>query len=339
MLNNYFINRKTRELALSASPDVSVLTAVYNGEQFLADALESVQTQKGVTIQHVIVDDASNDMTPAILAAWAAKNPGTEIITLKKNIGPTAAANIGLQKCTGKYIARLDADDICLPDRLEKQFAFLETNPDVSFVGSGAHRIGPDGKIIGKWHRPPTTHEEFVARLVKFEGTCAHSSFFLTREAMEAVGGYNENQVRSLEFDLMLRLYDQGYRFANIPDPLIGLRLHPSNLSYGPTALLQVECGICALVEHILRKAGKPQPDRDVVEKVVREEMKNTGCDRIMLSRRELVNAYMYLHSFGIIPAISHLFRAIRFEPLIMFKANRPAILTATAHTAAKKLI
>ena len=105
---------------------ISVLLSVHNGEKYLSKAITSVLKQNFVDFEFIIVDDASTDNSAQIITDFKIQDKRIKIITNKQNLGLTKSLNLGLLSCVGKYIARIDADDLSEPDRLEKQFDFME---------------------------------------------------------------------------------------------------------------------------------------------------------------------------------------------------------------------
>jgi glycosyltransferase involved in cell wall biosynthesis len=209
-----------------AVPTVSVILSVYNGANFLSEAVDSVLRQTLPDFEFVIVDDASTDDTASFLASIADRR--VRIIRNPVNLGLTCSLNLALREARGRYVARLDHDDVALPNRLEKQKVFLDDNPDVCLVGSWAEYIDAFGKSKGVWKTP--TSPESVARDM-LRGNCfIHPSAMFRRDAVENVGGYNETLRYSQDYDLWLRMLDHGLG-ANIPECLVRYRIHPGQIT------------------------------------------------------------------------------------------------------------
>ena len=113
-------------------PEISAIMSVYNGEAYLKEAIDSVINQTFVDWELIIINDCSTDSTEDILSAFAEKDERIKVYTNEVNMKLPASLNRAISLCSGKYIARMDADDICLPDRFEKQYRFMEDNKDVS---------------------------------------------------------------------------------------------------------------------------------------------------------------------------------------------------------------
>ena len=144
------------------TPLVSVIMPVYNADGYLVEAIESILNQTYQNFELIIVDDASTDNTEQMISQFKKQNSKKiKAIRLKKNLnkGGDACANLAFQKAKGQFIARMDADDIAHPKRLEKQLKFLLKNPDIFMVGSQAWVINKKGEIIGEKKVPLTSKE------------------------------------------------------------------------------------------------------------------------------------------------------------------------------------
>jgi glycosyltransferase involved in cell wall biosynthesis len=201
---------------------VTVLMAVYNGVDTVGPAVESVLAQTLVDFELLIVDDASTDDTPALLDSFRRQDSRVRIVRNAVNRGMAASLNVGIGESTGPLIARLDADDTCLPHRLEKQVAFLAAHPEVAVLGGGAELIDEAGDDLGPDLRPER-HEELVRRIYR-ECPFYHPSVMVRREFYQTYGGYDERMKRSCDYDLWLKGYRE-YRYQNLPEPIIRYRV------------------------------------------------------------------------------------------------------------------
>ena len=138
-------------------PKVSVLMSVYNGERYLSESVESILDQTYSDFEFIIVDDASEDGTWQMLTTYVGRDSRIVLIRNKENIGLTRSLNKGLALARGKYIARQDADDVSVPERLAKQVAFLERHPSVVLLGTAIEWIRDSGDLIGKIGQHPCT--------------------------------------------------------------------------------------------------------------------------------------------------------------------------------------
>ncbi len=320
--------------------DVSVLMTVYNGARFVQDAVNSVLAETSLSLQLVIVDDGSTDATPGILQAAAQKDPRVQMLRLERNLGLPAAPNLGLPLCTGKYIARLDADDLSLPGRFQIQRDALENGHRIGFVGSSARRINAEGVALGKYHAAPLEHDAIVQRLRSMEPFCPHSSFFAPRTVFERLKGYSAHRSRSLDYDFMLRLSEcPDLRFAFIPDPLIALRMHASSISYekssGRDQLIQA---VSALAEHFMRLNGSKPPASSVTHAEVERVLSEKGILAAAEARRRLIVARMSM-PHAPLRSIVRAGGELANRPLLLFQLPKlNALKTGVARTVADTL-
>ena len=142
-----------------ASPLVSVIIPCYNAEKYVEEAIRSVMTQTYSNLEIIVTDDCSSDNTLMILETLAAEDSRIKVIKNEENLKIVKSLNNMIEVAQGKYIARMDADDISLPERIEKQVSFLESNPEYGLCGTNAWHIDENGKKIGKSYLP-VTHEE-----------------------------------------------------------------------------------------------------------------------------------------------------------------------------------
>lgn len=222
-------------------PEISVLMSVYNGADFLSLAIESILTQTFSDFEFIIVDDASTDATPDVIKQYAAKDARIRVITNEKNLGLTKSLNRGLAFAEGKYIARMDADDIALPERFMTQYWFMEEHPSLGALGSAVEVIGEKGRKIGE-RRLAISYEEIKAKML-FNNQFIHSTLFFRADVLKTVGGYNEDFKKSQDYELMFRISDK-YPVANLPEKLLQFRFHTNSLSW--TSSQQQTCGIRA---------------------------------------------------------------------------------------------
>lgn len=208
-------------------PKVSVVMPVYNGDHFLRDAVDSILSQSFRDFQFVVVDDGSTDGSTDILLDYASKDARVLYHRQPKNMGLVAALNDGIALSSGEYIARMDADDISMPDRLSKQVALLDSN-DVDLVGANYIKFpGPRSKTT----RLPQTPEA-IAKTMQYTCCIGHPVATFSRKAFDASGGYDIRYAKggAEDYDLWLRIM-RNFNLANIKDPLLRYRLHNNSLT------------------------------------------------------------------------------------------------------------
>ena len=206
-------------------PRVTVLMSVYNGEAFVRQAVESVLNQTFKDFEFLIFDDKSTDASLAILEVFTDKR--MHIVANPENLGLTRNLVAGMSMARGEFIARMDADDICVPDRLEQQLRFLEGNPDVGVLGSAVTFFDDNGMEL--LARQPLEHEEIKCAL--FYGfTMLHPSVMIRVSALKEFGLNYDPEFRvSQDHDLWTRAV-RKVRFANLANPLLRMREHGAKL-------------------------------------------------------------------------------------------------------------
>lgn len=228
---------------------------VYNAERYVGEAVESILEQTWRDFEFIVIDDGSTDRSLEILNAYAAHDPRLRIVS-RPNTGYLLALNEGLLLCQGEYVARMDADDVAMPERLAQQIAFLDVHSECLMVGSALVRIDADGDILCEEHLP-ASHEEIEARLLLGLGAIGHPAALIHRQALVEVGGYREPYYGAEDHDLWLRLAERG-RLANLPDALLKCRVHAGNFTF-----VNEERGRAATraaLEDAYRRRGQPCP-------------------------------------------------------------------------------
>lgn len=211
-------------------PAVSVVMPVFNTEDYLPYALQSILSQTFTDFEFIILDDGSTDRSVRIVQEHAEGDDRVRFFPLEHR-GYVTMLRRGLHHCRGEFIARMDSDDISLPHRFEKQIAYLREHPDVVAVGSRVELIDPFGSKV---ETPPhkTTHEEIEAELLNGVGwAMVHPTVMVRREPLMRVGGYREDLMVSEDLDLFLRLAEVG-KLANMSDVLLQYRQHLQSVNY-----------------------------------------------------------------------------------------------------------
>jgi glycosyltransferase involved in cell wall biosynthesis len=218
---------------IGKSPKVTVLMAVYNGERYLRDAINSILKQTYTDFEFLIVNDCSTDSSRKIILSYS--DSRIRLVENIENIGLTKSLNMGLSLCRGEYIARQDADDISLPTRLEKQVSCLNARPGIALLGTQTSCIDQNGnrfKSIG------LSRAESVLAIrwqLLFGNPFAHSSVMIRTNVLRDLGGYDEHFVTSQDFDLWSRLLHR-YDASNLNEALISVRSHSDSLCSRYTA-------------------------------------------------------------------------------------------------------
>jgi glycosyltransferase involved in cell wall biosynthesis len=220
---------------MNSLPDVTVVMSVYNGADRLRETVESVLSQQGVSLEFIIVDDGSTDRSDFILADYARHDPRVQIL-YQPNQGLTRALIRGSEAAKGKYIARQDAGDISLPDRLCLQKAVLDQHEDCAFVSCWTSMVGPTDEYLftskGKGHAssPIRILSKKQEKWVVIEGPTHHGSVMFRREAYLKAGGYRAAFYYAQDWDLWFRLATLG-TFAMVGQCLYRARITPGSIS------------------------------------------------------------------------------------------------------------
>jgi len=208
-------------------PRVSVLIAVYNAAQFLGEAISSVLAQSYRNFELIAVDDCSSDASLAILQSF--NDPRVRIIKHDVNMGASISRNDALAAARGEFVAILDADDVCAPERLERQIAFLDANPMVGLVGCGIYdNTDVNGTVLHRSHLP--LDNTTIQRTLMKEWCFLHSSIMFRKSLQGLVGGYREVFEPAEDHDFVLRILELCHAH-NLPEPLVSYRLNPKSLS------------------------------------------------------------------------------------------------------------
>lgn len=239
---------------LSGTPQVSVILPVRDGQRWLREAVDSVLTQTLTDLELLVIDDGSRDATPNILDEARARDPRVVVLRQERD-GLVAALNRGLAQARAPLIARLDADDIALPDRLARQCEDLRARTEVVLLGGWAEIIDEHGTSRGRQMRPdPARLRETLAKRSPF----IHPTVMFRTEAARRVGGYRAAFEAGEDYDFWLRLADIG-EIAILPELLIRYREHGGSVTR-TRELRQIYSARLAKLASAARIAGRPDP-------------------------------------------------------------------------------
>jgi hypothetical protein len=217
-------------------PAISVIMSVYNGERFVAEAVESILTQTFSDFEFIIVDDGSNDSTQLILSRFTDRR--VRLLRNQRNVGLATALNIGLQSAQGKYIARHDADDVSLADRFSLQVAYLESHPEISIVGTTVEIID-ERNVGGPCMRVPHSNVDIKWALL-FGCPIIHGTVMGREAAFRGAHGYTEDPSFGCVEDLELwSRMSERHNFVNLQEQLGRRRSHLGAISHQKRELQQ----------------------------------------------------------------------------------------------------
>lgn len=200
----------------------TVLMAVYNDEKFVTEALNSIVLQLREDMELLIIDDHSTDRTSEIIHQFQSQYSNIRIIRNEENQGLAYCLRLGVEQAKGKYIIRMDSDDISLPDRFTKQITFLEQNPDIDIMGGSAIEIDEKGNK-GLTRQMPLSHQEIIKCI--WANPLIHPTVIFKTEKILLAGNYRDQACRRQEdYELWFRCAKIGLKFANSSDIFIYYR-------------------------------------------------------------------------------------------------------------------
>lgn len=255
-------------------PEISVIMTVHNGMPFVREAVESVLGQTFDDFEFIIVDNASADQTQSLLERYRAKDSRIRLFLERSDLGQTMALNKAVEHAKGRYLARMDADDVSLPDRLAVQRAFMRSHPQAGAVGSWHEEMTPSGRSL-KVMRYPAAFEEIQFHLVSdgnLTRRCfSHPTAFLSKEAFQNVGGYNERFRYAQDYDLWTRMA-RSYEIHNVARVLLRYRASPHSSSQRNRPAMEEELN--QIVSSHIRAAWPDIPDEkaDILRAMLRNQ-------------------------------------------------------------------
>ncbi|MCC5796254.1 MAG: glycosyltransferase family 2 protein [Methylophaga sp.] len=214
---------------------LSVIMPVYNGDKYLCEAIDSVLCQSYSNFEFIIINDGSTDKSSQIIRDYAKKDARIKVID-QDNRGLIYSLNQGINQSSSEIIARMDADDICHPERFKMQLDYLEKNPNVVALGSLVNLIDSEGDTISDFNRN-TSHSEIDKQHMRgVGGGIVHPSAMIRRSALLQVGLYDDLFPHAEDLDLWLKLAEIG-ELANISECLLRYRQHSESIGHTKRAL------------------------------------------------------------------------------------------------------
>ena len=267
------------------TPLVSVLLPVYNAAATLAEAILSIRSQTLSRWELLVTDDGSTDGSRAIVQRFNQQDPRVRLIS-QPRAGIVPALNAGLDQSSAPLVARMDADDLAAPDRLERQLEFLERSEEIGLVSSLVEFAGDRSRAAGyalhvDWMNS-LVHPDEIALNRFIESPFAHPTVLFRRELIERLDGYRSGDFPE-DYELWLRWMDAGVRMAKVPRVLLTWRDSPGRLSrteerYRPEAFYR--CKAAYLARWLTREVA---PDRLILV---------WGAGRVTRRRADLLSAH-----------------------------------------------
>lgn len=212
------------------TPKISVVMSVYNGSNFLDQSIRAILDQTFQDFEFIIIDDASTDETPDIIKNYADQDFRIRAFRNEKNIGPAGFIknlNTGCKEAKGKYIARIDHDDISRQDRFQLQYDFLENNPDIFIVGAALRKVDENNGDLGLMI--PPENDEQIRKIMPKKISLYHPVIMFRKDFYEDF--YREKMQYCEDYDFYLRIMTDNLKMANLKDCLLDYRILQNSLS------------------------------------------------------------------------------------------------------------
>lgn len=273
--------------------EITVLLSVYNGEKWLKYSIESILSQSFSNFEFLIINDGSNDSTKKILEKYSKIDPRIKLIHQSKR-GLTASLNYGVKIAKGKWIARIDCDDIALPERLKRQYDFATKN-NYFLIGCQSKRISDSGEYIG-FKKIPINEKILIENLKSQKIFFSHSSAFFQKELVLKIGNYRQVMKKSQDYDLWLRIHEVAR--INCLD-YVGtlIREHNERISFDDFGIEQRIYAHIAKISHLIRLDNTNM--KDPLNSKDENEV-NFFIDFIKeeLYKRNFINFYIILYKY-----------------------------------------
>ena len=281
---------------------------VWNGADFVSEAIESVLGQTFTDLELIVVNDGSTDSTENILEGYETRDDRVQIVTQERR-GVVLSANRGCGLARGRYLARLDADDVALPERLAEQVAFLDSHPETAAVGGAVVFSSFSGKPASTVQYPAT--DRAIRDALPYSCPLLHSAATMRRAAFDAVGGYRLRPYAE-DYDLWLRLATR-FRLANLPAAVVRYRVHPGQIS-GKNLRQLAACTLAARAAARQRAKSDHDPLPGIVD-VTSQTLAVLGVAEVEVAREEVTLGLWYaktLFATGATSDATRLFRTLQ---------------------------
>jgi glycosyltransferase involved in cell wall biosynthesis len=238
-------------------PLVSVILPVFNAQRYIRSAVYSVLQQTLADFELIVIDDGSTDQSRSILQDLAGRDRRIQLIS-RPNKGLVATLNEGIAAARGNFIARMDADDLCMPTRFARQVGYLNAHPECVLLGCDVLYIDEEGDPIGRMPDIAFGHEKITQDLLHRGWPIVHPSIMMRAEAVRTLGGYGADLVPNEDHDLFLRLGEIG-QLENLPEVLLHYRKHATSISASQAEKVQAKTR--QIIVEACARRGIPVPD------------------------------------------------------------------------------
>ena len=243
---------------MNPTPAISVVLPVYNAERYLREAVDSILAQTFTDFELILINDGSTDGSGDICREYSQNDPRIVLID-RPNGGLVSALNDGIAKARAPLIARMDADDISMPERFACQYAHMMEHPNLAVLGSAIRLIDETGQITGLGSYPLSPTEVKDALTSGWNCPVAHPVAMMKRDVVLDIGGYRAAFTHAEDYDLWLRLVERDQGIANLPQTLLNYRTHGTNVSVVHQDKQRLAT-VLARSSYKMRQAGEPDP-------------------------------------------------------------------------------
>lgn len=220
-------------------PEITVVMPTYNSEKYIKEAIDSIRAQSFKDWNMLVINEhGSDDNTRSIVEAYEKRDTRIQLVQNETKLGLADSLNRGIRLATGKYIARMDADDLAHPDRFQKQWEYLESHPDVIVLGTAQHHFGPNTDWV---HRPATTAEQCKANLLFMCDVC-HSTVMLRKQIFIENSLFYDSVYFAEDYELWMRALKYG-KITNLSEVLGEYRWGTENITKSKKKQLAKESG------------------------------------------------------------------------------------------------
>lgn len=278
------------------TPSISVIMPVYNAEKYLKKAIDSILNQTYKDFEFIIIDGGSTDNSQKIIESYTDKRISA---IQKANFGLIDTLNLGISLCKGDWIARMDADDISYPNRLEEQLKYIKD--DVAVIGSQADIIDKDGKVYATTSFE-VEHDEIVTKLLKNNSVIIHPSVIINKSKLICVGGYDLKIFAAEDYDLWLKI-SKVWKIINVNKPLLALRKHENNVGKIQREAT-INNGFVSLAYHFRSTSEQIMSENDyillrdkvsIIVKLYREKLIELEVQKEQIGMLSLNSKYVYV--------------------------------------------
>jgi GT2 family glycosyltransferase len=304
----------------ATTPLVSVVMSVYNGEKYLSQAIDSVLAQTYTNLELIIVDDGSVDSTAQVLRTYASD---CRVRTVhQENSGYVRAWNLAIRLARGPIIARMDADDICMPTRLERQLEVTRQYPNWGVIATGIATIDDAGNVTDlhrDFHRHGNIISDYTLRLKLMHfNPLPHPTAIIRRDVLELVGGYSEQYYPAEDYHLWVEIARAGYGLYRVNSDLLYYRIHESSTS---ATLRELQANQHAKVMDLARSHLLPQL---ASRQLIRESVSANRC-------LDIAARCALMRDINLLSKLAQQSRAIRFTKLLYLARLDPLAFFRTA--------